>query len=554
MTPSPKENPKCSLLSSIGNVSGISLDNSDVSNEEDSSPSIIDSSDISIQSAQSQQEVREEFQSKARDFEYLLEEVTKMILDYYDECGRPTQTKICDSFGAPEDILRDLGPLTETAGTNEDCLRDIQVCFKHSLKTMHPFFLDKLYFGSDPIGQIAELISAVMNANTLVYHVSSVFSTMEVEVIQRFGEIFGFKKDSIEGIMNPGGTMSNTVALLLARNEHFPHVKTKGWQTKDRPVAFTAIQSHFSIRSAAMIVGMGNDNMVQVPADRTTSQMDPSALEQCVKDEIAKGNHPFFVNAVSGSTVMGAFDDLKAIAKICKRYNLWLHADACWGGFLIFASPEKQRNRFDGMGEVDSVSFNAHKGLGVPQQCSMLITNNKKGALIESNGIEAEYLYQNNKYDVGVKSLSCGRKGDALKLWLSIRKHGFDGFRQIADNELAKTEIMTKLVKASDDFEMVAEPMGTNVCYWYTPEYFMLYPEEYTSNRKARVHQLIFDRMKKYGTCLIQQNPLTEFSLPNFFRLALGADRTRFKDMEFLLEETRRLGRDITPSDIESIE
>lgn len=535
------------------NSSRVSLDNSDMSSEEHSAPSLLESSDLSTQSIQSQQGVREEFQAKARDFEYLLEEVTKMILEYYDECGRPTETKIFDSFAAPEDILNDLGPLTKTAGTNEDCLRDLQVCFKHSLKTMHPFFLDKLYFGSDPIGQIAELISVVLNANTHVYHVSTVFSTMEVEVIQRFGEIFGFPKDSIEGIMNPGGSMSNTVALILARNEHFPHVKTKGWQIEDKPVAFTAIQSHFSIKSAAMIAGMGTDHMIQVPADRTTSQMDPSALEQCVKDEIAKGNHPFFVNAVAGSTVMGAFDDLKAIAKICKRYNMWLHVDACWGGFLIFASPEKQRNRFDGMEEVDSVSFNAHKGLGVPQQCSLLITNNKEGAFIKSNGTEAEYLYQSNKYDVGDKTLSCGRKGDALKLWLSIRKNGFDGYREIADNELTKAELMTKLVKASNDFEMVAEPMGTNVCYWYTPEYFLLHPEEYTPKRKSEVHKLIFDRMKKYGHCLIQQNPLAEFSLPNFFRLALGADRTRIEDMEFLLEETRRLGQDITPSDVDSI-
>merc|ERR1712226_1573786 len=109
------------------------------------------------------------------------------------------------------------------------------ICFKHSLKTMHPFFLDKLYFGSDPIGQIAELITAVLNTNAHVYHVSSVFSTMEQEIIQRFGEIFGFPKENIEGLMNPGGSMSNTMALLLARDEHFPHVKTEGWKTEDKP-------------------------------------------------------------------------------------------------------------------------------------------------------------------------------------------------------------------------------------------------------------------------------------------------------------------------------
>lgn len=522
-----------------------------------STPSLLESldSDESViresLSIDSHTEVRTEFQEKAKDFEFLMEEVTQMIVDFYEECGRPMETKVSGSLANPDEILRELGPLKQAAGTNEDCLRDLEICFKHSLKTMHPFFLDKLYFGSDPIGQIAELITAVLNTNAHVYHVSSVFSTMEQEIIQRFGEIFGFPKDNIEGLMNPGGSMSNTMALLLARDEHFPHVKTEGWQTEDKPVAFTAKQSHYSIKTSAMMAGMGTNNMVEVSADPTTCQMDPMALEQCIKDEQAKGNNPFFVNALLGSTVMGSFDDIKAIAKICKRYNLWLHVDACWGGFLVFASPENQKGRFEGMEEVDSLSFNAHKGLGVPTQCSMLITNNKKGAFIRSNGTGAEYLFQSNKYDIGDKTIGCGRRPDALKLWLTIRKKGFDGLRQIADNELAKTSRMTELIKASEDFEMVAEPMGTNVCYWYTPDYFLAHPEEYTTKRKSEVHKLIFDRMKKDGHCVIQQNPLSEFAWPNFFRLALGADRTRYEDMEFLLEETRRLGENITPADVD---
>jgi glutamate/tyrosine decarboxylase-like PLP-dependent enzyme len=43
------------------------------------------------------------------------------------------------------------------------------------------------------------------------------------------------------------------------------------------------------------------------------------ALEARIQQEIDKGNMPLFVNAVAGSTVMGAFDDLEAIGKICKR-------------------------------------------------------------------------------------------------------------------------------------------------------------------------------------------------------------------------------------------
>ena len=49
--------------------------------------------------------------------------------------------------------------------------------------------------------------------------------------------------------------------------------------------------------------------MIQIPGDRKTGVMDPVALEKAVQEEIAKGNKPFFVNSVAGSTVMGSFDD-----------------------------------------------------------------------------------------------------------------------------------------------------------------------------------------------------------------------------------------------------
>jgi glutamate/tyrosine decarboxylase-like PLP-dependent enzyme len=237
---------------------------------------------------------------------------------------------------------------------------------------MHPFFFDKLFFGSDPVGQIAELVVAVLNGNTHVYHVSPVFSVMEVETIQLMGQAFGLRNEDIDGTINPGGSMSNRMALLLARHEHFPHVKRIGWRSEDRPVAFTAAQSLYSLTATAMVAGMGTDSIIQVRANRQMSQMDPVALEARIQQEIDKGNRPFFVNAAAGSTVMGAFDDF------CKRYGMWFHVNACWGGFWVFASPENQANRFKGIKLADSISFNPHKGLGVPQQCSMLITEAKQ--------------------------------------------------------------------------------------------------------------------------------------------------------------------------------
>ena len=108
------------------------------------------------------------------------------------------------------------------------------------MRTNHPYFNDKLYHGSDPIGQISELIVSVLNTNVHVYHVSPVFTIMETECIKLFAEKFGYKRETAQGILNPGGTMSNMMALLIARNEKFPHVRNKGWRDADKPVCYTA--------------------------------------------------------------------------------------------------------------------------------------------------------------------------------------------------------------------------------------------------------------------------------------------------------------------------
>jgi len=72
---------------------------------------------------------------------------------------------------------------------------------------------------------MAEFVVTVLNTGTHVYNCSPVFSVMELECVNIIAETFGFDVNTVEGVANPGGTMSNMMALMVARNEHFPHVR-----------------------------------------------------------------------------------------------------------------------------------------------------------------------------------------------------------------------------------------------------------------------------------------------------------------------------------------
>ena len=103
--------------------------------------------------------------------------------------------------------------------------------------------------------------------------------------------------------------------------------------------------------------------------------MIPEELDKCIKAAKAEGKAPFFVNATSGSTVLGAYDDLTGLAGVCRDHKLWLHVDACWGGSVVFSS--KLKHLMSGSDLVDSIAWNPHKMVGAPLQTSPFIVRHK---------------------------------------------------------------------------------------------------------------------------------------------------------------------------------
>ena len=89
-----------------------------------------------------------------------------------------------------EDIIKELGPIVNEPADNEECLRNIQTVFDYSVKNLSPYYLDKLGQSSDPIGQVAELVTGIVNNNAHVYHAAPVGSVMEREAIKIIGKGF----------------------------------------------------------------------------------------------------------------------------------------------------------------------------------------------------------------------------------------------------------------------------------------------------------------------------------------------------------------------------
>jgi len=312
---------------------------------------------------------------------------------------------------------------------------------------------------------------------------------------------------------------------------------------------FTSQEAHYSVQKAAHWHGYGLDNVVVVATDEN-GRMRPDALEAAILRVKEEGKDPLVVNATIGTTVLGAFDPLPDIADVCQRHGLWLHVDACWGGSALLS--DTHRPLLAGLERADSVSWNPHKMLGAPLQCSLFLTQHK-GLLHQCNSAAATYLFQQDKfydvsYDTGDKSIQCGRKVDAFKLWLMWKAHGEAELGRMVDSAFSAARYCGEEVVRRPGFRAVlAAPQCANVGFWYVPE--SLRGQEETPEwweRVARVAPRVKEAMVRQGTLMIGYQPLPHKGFVNFFRLVFTASPPPGKpEVDYILNEIERLGIDL---------
>uniref|UniRef100_A0A8C2C777 Glutamate decarboxylase 1b n=1 Tax=Cyprinus carpio TaxID=7962 RepID=A0A8C2C777_CYPCA len=379
------------------------------------------------------------------------------------------------------------------------------------------------------------------------YEIAPVFVLMEQLTLKKMREIIGWPNGDGDGLFSPGGAISNMYSVMVARYKYFPEVKTKGMSAAPRLVLFTSEHSHYSIKKAGAVLGFGKENVILLKTDER-GRVIPADLEAKIIDAKQKGYVPLFVNATAGTTVYGAFDPINDIADICEKYNLWLHVDGAWGGGLLMS--RKHRHKLSGIERANSVTWNPHKMMGVPLQCSAILVR-EKGILQGCNSMCAGYLFQPDTqydvtYDTGDKAIQCGRHVDIFKFWLMWKAKGTVGFEQHIDRCLEISEYLYNKIKNRVGYEMVFEgqPQHTNVCFWYIPPSLRGMP--HGDERREKLHRVapkIKAMMMECGTTMVGYQP--QGDKVNFFRMVVSNHAVTKFDIDFLIDEIERLGQDL---------
>ena len=390
----------------------------------------------------------------------LLTDVNQKLLDYLEVIDLKS-VSTADEIRA--DIDLSLGP-----SSNFDIIRDsIDKYLFHSTKTASPSFFNQLYGGFSITGHIGEILTSITNNSMYTYEMSPVATLIETEVIEKMSSIVGYQKGG--GIFVTGGSNGNFLAMLAARHKKLPDAMSKGIFGTSRLTAFVSKESHYSIPKAAVQLGLGTESIVYVDVD-DDGRMLPSDLERLILKSIENNELPFFVGATAGTTVRGSFDPITSINKICKKYDLWLHVDASWGGSALLSS--KHKYLLKGSELSDSLSWCAHKAMAQPLICTVALFSDPT-ILREINSIDGtDYLFHGEQLEeknIGEFSLQCGRRVDALKLWLTWKYLGDEGFERNINNLVNLISYAQKKVEKSDNLDLVSPSNYLNLCFQVSP-------------------------------------------------------------------------------------
>ncbi|XP_071874321.1 glutamate decarboxylase-like protein black [Bombus fervidus] len=434
--------------------------------------------------------------------------------------------------------------LSDQGSSHEKLFTLARNVIKYSVKTGHPRFINQLYSSVDPYGLLGQWLTDALNPSVYTYEVSPVFSLMEEEILREMRKIVGWKDGKGEGIFCPGGSIANGYAINLARHYRFPQLKELGLSSAGRLIIFTSRDSHYSVKKLSAFLGLGTSNVYEVKTN-SRGKMCITNLEAQIRKALDEGAVPLMVSATAGTTVLGAFDPLREIAIVCKKYNLWFHVDAAWGGGALMST--KHRYLLDGVELADSVTWNPHKMLAAPQQCSTLLLRHED-LLQAAHSSKASYLFQPDKFydssfDSGDKHVQCGRRADVMKFWFMWKAKGTHGLEKHVDRVFELARYFTDYIRHREGFKLILEPECTNVCFWYVPPSKRHLQDGELLKALEKIGPDVKERMVKKGSMLITYQPLRE--LPNFFRLVLQNSGLTKADMRFFAEEIERLAIDL---------
>jgi L-2,4-diaminobutyrate decarboxylase len=451
------------------------------------------------------------------------------------------QKRLCD-----QDIARILTDLPEDGVTIDQALEEFQ-------DTILPYctnFSSKKFVGFPDAGNSVGALGGAILYNFLQQNLinqsfcapSGTF--VEIAVIQWLREVVGYEKTNpkdvwgVGGIITPGGTVSNTVGMMLARENKEPGTLENGVTD---PGSFKVVVpkgiGHYSVKSGQMWVGCGN-NLLEV--ETKDFRYDLVDLEKTLNENKGKIMAVVVYAGDSRTMTVDNFDD---IADLVHRIDpkIWLHADACHGFSLGFSSELK--HKIKGIEKFDSISTDPHKVLLTPYSISAFLIkdpeNMKKVTSISDLIMQEQFAFGQITPFLGSKPWG------SLKLWFMMKTFGKKGLDELITNRHKLAVYLSDTLKADKDFEVLNEVEINSVAFFYTGGQKIKVDELNRLNKGIHAHMLHEGEYHIHQFSIPDRGVFEKGAIVHPLRFMSGNPNMTKSDVDSLVEYIRGIGEKV---------
>jgi glutamate/tyrosine decarboxylase-like PLP-dependent enzyme/Tfp pilus assembly protein PilF len=357
---------------------------------------------------------------------------------------------------------------TDLASVHDEFMQDI---LPFAAGNVHPGFMGWVHGGGTPVGMMAELLAAGLNANLGGRDHAPI--EVERQVGQWTREIFGFP-DTASGLFVTGTSMANLIAVTIARDVAFGFdVRRSGLVAQDRKLtAYGSTAVHGCIAKALDMSGVGSDGLRLIATD-PRNRIDLEALERAIKQDREAGFTPFLVVGSAGTVDTGSIDDLTALADLCSREKIWFHVDGAYGALAMLAPDLAPK--LAGIERADSLAFDFHKWGQVPYDAGYIMV--RDGHLHKSAfSSPAAYLKRIERGLAAGSPWPCdfgpdlSRSFRALKTWFTLKVYGTDVLGAAISRTCELASYLEQRICENQELELLAPVELNIVCFRYRAE------------------------------------------------------------------------------------
>ncbi|MEE8187283.1 MAG: tyrosine decarboxylase MfnA [Nitrososphaerales archaeon] len=257
---------------------------------------------------------------------------------------------------------------------------------------------------------------------------------LERDCIRIIGTLLSHSKAS--GHIVSGGTEANVMALWSARNE----------SRKEKPEVILSSLAHHSFKKAGDLLGL---RLVVIPSDK--HKFDTSKISDAIT------SHTILMIGTAGSTDLGLIDPIQEMSEISSRFQIPIHVDASFGGFVIpfLKARGSDLPDFDfRLKAVRSITIDPHKMGMAPIPSGALLFRNRRA--LDTISYDTDYLSGGLKPRGTILGTSPG--ASIVSVWSLLNLMGQEGYKKTARSCMRLTEYLYQRLAGIDGVVVISKP------------------------------------------------------------------------------------------------